>query len=310
MLMFIARRVGQMIVIMIVASLILFSIFEADKMNVAGQVLGPYTSTEQRELWLEQQGYMEPAHERYFQWVGNILTGDFGRSIRLKVPVSEVLWDRLYNTAILGATLFVLLIPISLLFGVLSGIKEGSFRDRVISIGAVITTSMPEFASATLLTAIFVFWLGWLPGSSSMIGGFQPEQLVLPVLVLLLYGGGYVIRLTRASMAEVMNSQYIRAAILKGLPYRRVVLKHALRNALIAPFTVIMLQLNYLLSGVIVVEVFFGYKGFGTMLLDAALFGDIFVIQAATLVAVFVAVLSYFLSDLGYMVLNPRIRVG
>lgn len=310
MLMFIARRLGQMVIIMIVASLILFAIFEADKFNVAGQVLGPYTSTEQRELWLEQQGYMEPAHERYFQWVGDILTGDFGRSIRLKVPVSEVLWDRLYNTAILGATLFVLLIPISLLFGVLSGIKEGSFRDRAISIGAVITTSMPEFASATLLTAIFVFWLGWLPGSSSMIGGFQPEQLVLPVLVLLLYGGGYVIRLTRASMAEVMSSQYIRAAILKGLPYRRVVLKHALRNALIAPFTVIMLQLNYLLSGVIVVEVFFGYKGFGTMLLDAALFGDIFIIQAATLVAVFVAVLSYFLSDLGYMVLNPRIRVG
>lgn len=310
MLIFTARRLAQMALIMIIASLILFGIFEADKMNVAGQVLGPYTSTEQRELWLEQQGYMEPAHERYFQWVGNVLTGDFGRSIQLKVPVSEVLWDRLGNTAILGATLFVFLIPLSLLFGVLSGIKEGSFRDRAISIGAVITTSMPEFASATLLTAIFVFWLGWLPGSSSMLGGFEPAQLVLPVLVLLLYGGGYVIRLTRASMAEVMNSQYIRAAILKGLPYRRVVLKHALRNALIAPFTVIMLQLNYLLSGVIVVEVFFGYKGFGTLLLDAALFGDIFVIQACTLVAVFVAVLSYFLSDLGYMVLNPRIRVG
>lgn len=310
MLMFVARRLAQMLLIMLVVSIILFTIFESNKMNVAGQVLGPYTSEEQRQLWLEQQGYMEPPVQRYFQWVGNVFRGDFGDSIQLKVPVSAVLWDRLRMTAILGFWLFILLIPLSLLFGVLAGIKEGSFRDRSISVGAVATTSIPEFASATFLSAIFVFWLGWLPGTSGMHGGFEPAQLVLPVLVLLLYGGGYVIRMTRASMAEVMNSQYIRTAILKGLPYRKVILKHALRNALIAPFTVIMLQLNYLLSGVIVVEVFFGYRGFGSLLLDAALFGDIFVIQACTLVAVFVAVLSYFLSDVGYMLLNPRIRVG
>ena len=310
MLIFIARRLGQMLLIMIVVTIILFTIFEFNKMNVAGQVLGPYTTEEQRQIWLEQQGYMEPAVGRYFEWVGGVLQGDFGYSHQLRVPVNEVLWDRLRMTAILGFWLFALMIPLALLFGVLSGIKEGSLRDRVISIGAVGTTSVPEFASATFLTAIFVFWLGWLPGTSGMYDGWDTRQIILPVLVLLLYGGGYVVRMTRASMAEVMNSQYIRTAILKGLPYRKVILKHALRNALIAPFTVIMLQLNYLLSGVIVVEVFFAYRGFGTLLLDAALFGDIFVIQACTLVAVFVAVLSYFLSDIGYMFLNPRIRVS
>jgi peptide/nickel transport system permease protein len=109
-------------------------------------------------------------------------------------------------------------------------------------------------------------------------------------------------------MAEVMTSQYVRTAILKGIPYRRVIVRHALRNALIAPFTVIMLQLNWLLSGVIVVEVFFAYKGFGSLLYDAALFGDIYVIEACTLVAVFVAVFSQFISDVGYTLLNPRIR--
>jgi len=109
-------------------------------------------------------------------------------------------------------------------------------------------------------------------------------------------------------MAEVMASQYIRTAILKGLPYRRVVLRHALRNALIAPFTIIVLQLNWLLSGVIVVEVFFSYKGFGKLLLDASLFGDIYMIEACTLIAVFVAVLSQLISDIGYTLLNPRIR--
>jgi peptide/nickel transport system permease protein len=123
-----------------------------------------------------------------------------------------------------------------------------------------------------------------------------------------LYDFGYVARMTRASMAEVMTSQYIRTAILKGLPQRTVIMRHALRNALIAPFTVIVLQLNWLLSGVIVVEVFFAYRGFGKLLYDAATFGDIYLIEACTLVAVFVAVFSQFISDVGYTLLNPRIR--
>ena len=109
-------------------------------------------------------------------------------------------------------------------------------------------------------------------------------------------------------MAEVMTSQYVRTAVLKGLPFRRVVLRHALRNALIAPFTVMILQLNYLLSGIIVTEVFFAYDGFGKAIYDAALFGDIYVVQAGSMVAVFVAVLSQFISDVGYTYLNPRIR--
>jgi peptide/nickel transport system permease protein len=147
-----------------------------------------------------------------------------------------------------------------------------------------------------------------VPAKSAMTQGFDGRQLVLPVMTLVLYDFGYVARMTRASMAEVMTSQYIRTAVLKGLPYGRVIMRHALRNALIAPFTVIVLQLNWLLSGVVVVEVFFQYEGFGKLLLDAALFGDIYVIQAATFAAVFVAVISQIISDVGYTYLNPRIR--
>jgi peptide/nickel transport system permease protein len=123
-----------------------------------------------------------------------------------------------------------------------------------------------------------------------------------------IYDFGYVARMTRASMAEVMTSQYIRTAVLKGIPYQRVIMRHALRNALIAPFTVIVLQMNWLLSGVVVVEVFFGYDGFGKLLLEAALFGDVYVVQACTLAAVVVAVSSQIISDVGYTFLNPRIR--
>jgi peptide/nickel transport system permease protein len=308
MLLLLARRFSAMVLIMAVVSFILFLVFETDKLGVAGQVLGPYSSIEQRELWLEQNGYNRPFLIRYVEWVGNALQGDFGDSIRFKAPVSTLLWDRLANTGILALCVFAIMIPLSLVLGVLSGMREGSWLDRSISFVSILTTSIPEFASATFLVALFVFKLGWLPGTSSMTAGFNPIELVLPVAVLVLYDFGYVARMTRASMAEVMTSQYIRTAILKGLPQRTVIVGHALRNALIAPFTVIVLQLNWLLSGVIVVEVFFAYRGFGKLLYDGATFGDIYLIEACTLVAVFVAVFSQFISDVGYTLLNPRIR--
>jgi peptide/nickel transport system permease protein len=143
-----------------------------------------------------------------------------------------------------------------------------------------------------------------------MTEGWSFRELVLPLATLLLYDVGYIVRMTRAGMAEVMGSHYIRTAVLKGLPYRRVILRHALRNALIVPVTLIFLELNGLLSQVVVVEVFFQYGGFGRMLFDAANFGDIQVLQAATLVAVCVAVVSQLLSDAAYVVLNPRIRLS
>ena len=204
--------------------------------------------------------------------------------------------------------MFVTTVAISLVLGVLSGISEASLRDRTITVLSVLTTSVPEFASATFLVALFVFWLNWLPGSSSFSNGFSWVELVLPVATLVIYNFGYYTRMTRASMAEVMGSQYVRTAILKGLPYRRVILRHALRNALIAPFTVMILQLNYLLSGVVVTEVFFAYDGYGKALYDAAMFGDVYLILACAMIAVVVAVLSQFISDIGYTYLNPRIR--
>ena len=303
-----ARRLASMILIMLTISFILFLIFEGDKFNVATKVLGQYTTLDQRFLWLEQNGYNDPFITRYVRWLFNFIQGDFGTSIQFSAPVSRLLGEHLYNTGILAFWVFTITMSISLVLGVLSGIAEGSFRDRAITVFSVLTTSMPEFASATIFVAIFVFWLGILPGTSPFASGFRWNEIVLPVLVLVTYNFGYYTRMMRASMAEVMTSQYVRTAVLKGLPYRRVVMRHALRNALIAPFTVMVLQLNYLLSGVIVTEVFFSYKGFGLFLYQSAMFGDIYAIEACTMVAVFVAVLSQFISDMGYTVLNPRIR--
>lgn len=308
MLIFVTKRLGQMALTMLIVSLLVFLLLELTPGNVATKVLGPYSSEEQRQIWLEEHGYNRPVYIRYFAWLGNFVTGDLGQSVRYKTPVNDILWDRLGNTAILGGLVFLIMIPLSLALGVLAGMREGSLQDRTISVISIGTTSVPEFASAVFLSTIFVFWLGILPGTSAMAEGFNLVEIILPVMVLVLYDFGYVARMTRASMAEVMTTQYIRTAILKGLPRSRVIMRHALRNALIAPFTVIMLQINWLLSGVIVVEAFFSYKGFGALLLEASLAQDIFVIEACAMVAVFVAAGTQMLSDIGYTYLNPRIR--
>jgi peptide/nickel transport system permease protein len=314
MLKLIASRLLQMLLIMGVVSALLFFIFDSDKFKkqIAVAELGGFAvsalSDQDYQGWLERKGLNVPFYERYAKWVGGILTGDLGKSYQTNEPVATLVLERLKKTGILGFWVFALMIPLSLTCGIIAGMKEGSAQDRITSFISVVTTSLPEIATAVILMSVFALWLKWFPANSAMVGGWNWLALVLPVMTLVLYDFGYVARMTRASMAEVMTSQYIRTAILKGLPYRRVILRHALRNALIAPFTIIVLQMNWLLSGVVVVEFFFQYAGFGKLLLDAALFGDIYVIQAATLVAVFVAVLSQIISDVGYSFLNPRIR--
>jgi peptide/nickel transport system permease protein len=308
MLVLAARRLLSMLLIMFVISVMLFVFFEGDKLNLAMRVLGQYSTMEGRLQWLEDNGYNRSMLVRYFSWLVGFLTGDWKMSAQFNAPVFEFLLPRLKNTAILGGCVFLITVAISLVLGVFSGIAESSLRDRTITVLSVLTTSVPEFASATFLVAIFVFWLDWLPGSSSFSNGFSWREMVLPIAALVIFNFGYYTRMTRASMAEVMSSQYVRTAVLKGLPYRSVVMRHALRNALIAPFTVMILQLNYLLSGVVVTEVFFAYDGYGKAIYDAALYGDVYLILAGAMIAVAVAVTTQFISDIGYTYLNPRIR--
>ncbi len=311
MLKLILQRLVQMVLIMAVVSLVLFAVFDSPKFKkqVAVNELGGFAvaalTQSDYERWLENKGLNVPFYERYVKWVGGVFTGDLGRSFQKNAEVSSLLSKALLNTGKLAFWTFALMIPLALITGVVAGIREGSAQDRVSSILAVLFTSIPEIATAIFLTVIFALGLGWLPAKSRGDGW---EYIVLPVLTLVLYDYGYVARMTRASVAEVMTSQYVRTAVLKGIPHRRVIMRHVLRNALIAPFTVIVLQLNWILSGVVVVEVVFQYEGFGKLLLDAALFGDLYVVQAATLAAVLVAVLSQLISDIGYTFLNPRIR--
>ena len=190
MFIFISKRLGLMIITMVAVSLLLFLALEVNIESVATKVLGPYSSDEQRRIWLETNGYFDPLYQRYFGWLANFAQGEFGISTRFKAPVAEIMWPRLWNTAVLAFWVFAFMVPIALILGILAGMREGSKLDRVISTTSIVTTSVPEFASTVLFSALFVFYLKWLPGTSGMSQGFNWAELVLPVMVLVVYDFG------------------------------------------------------------------------------------------------------------------------
>ncbi|WP_395827671.1 ABC transporter permease [Elstera sp.] len=304
---YLPKKLAELLLAMLAVSFIVFCALEVNVSDVAVKVLGQFSAPDQREAWLRENGYFDPFLVRYGRWLFAFVSGDWGQSTYFRDSVFHLIWPRLGATGILAGLTLLVMVPLSLLLGILAGIREGSPLDRGISIFSVLTTSIPDYASAVFLSAIFVFWLGWLPGASTMTGGFTWGEIVLPVMVLATYSTGYLARMTRASMVDVMSAPYIRTALMKGASPSRIILRHALRNALIAPVTVIMLQIPWLLSGVIVVEVFFAYKGFGTLLYEASLNSDIYLIEACAMVGVAVVVVTQLLSDLLYTWLNPRI---
>ncbi len=310
MLMFILRRIGAMLATMVALTLIVFYLVNLPgNLEKLAKTEGNMRMTDEEvQQWLEKEGFKRPFFVRYGEWIVNTVKGDMGRSRVFRKPVREVIGERLAHTGVLMFWVMVVMVPSALVVGVLAGMREGSRLDRVLSVFSITTTSSPEYVTGIVLTVVFASWLHWFKGIARA-GDVTFENFTLPVMTMALYGMGYIARLTRASMVEVMTSQYIRTARLKGLSFRAVVLRHALRNALITPFTVIMLQFPWLLTGVVVTEAMFNYKGFGFALVAAAGNNDINLLLAISWVAVVVVLLTQLISDIGYAYLNPRIRV-
>lgn len=256
-----------------------------------------------------------------------LVQGDWGFSLVFKDEVANIVSTRLAATGKLMGMVLLVMVPLSLTVGVLAGMREGSALDRSLSTFSIATTATPEYVSGVVFIALLASskyglspllaeW-GWIDGKTLFSGSATKavenatfENFTLPVMTIALYGMGYIARMTRASMTEVMTAQYIRTARLKGVSFRNIVLKHALRNALIAPFTVIMLQIPWLLNGVVIVETLFNYKGFGWVLVQAAGNNDIELLLAVSVVSVVVVLLTQLISDIGYVYLNPRIRIS
>lgn len=299
---------------------------------------------EEVAVWLERYGYTRPMLMRYGEWLGvvpgwtgtdgngkpigrcvdpdqpeasprfcGVLQGDLGYSTVFRAPVGEIIATRLGLTGWLMLWVMVIMVPMALLIGVVAGMREGSALDRTLSTVSIASTATPEYVSGVVLITVFAsagVGLQWFKASAgSAMENMTFENFTLPVLTMALYGMGYIARMTRAAMAEVMTAQYIRTARLKGLRFGAVVLRHALRNALITPFTVIMLQFPWLLTGVVIVESLFTYKGFGWTLVRAADNNDIELLLSCSIVAVVVVLLTQLISDIGYVYLNPRARL-
>jgi peptide/nickel transport system permease protein len=304
---------------------------------------------EQVESWLAARGYDRPVIVRYGEWLGvvpgwtgenaegeptgrclspaleraegeppptfcGVFQGYWGYSTVFREPVLEIVLTRLGLTGILMFWVMMLMVPAALLIGVLAGMREGSRTDRSLSTVSIISTATPEYVSGVILIAVFAssaVGLRWFNGTAtSAMENITFQNFTLPVVTIALYGMGYIARMTRASMTEVMTAQYIRTARLKGVSFRNIVMKHALRNALIAPFTVIMLQFPWLLNGVVIVETLFNYKGFGWTLVQAAGNNDIELLLGVSVVSVIVVLVTQLISDIGYVYLNPRIRIS
>jgi len=345
MLPFILRRLGVMLLTMLCLSLVVFYFvnLEPNLRKLAIFQTESRVSDADIENWLQRNGYRDNFFLQYGRWIGlapkspvvdpetgqmvprsrfcddttetkfsGILQGNFGCSTAFRTTVSQRLPEALAATGVLMFWVMLVMVPVALIIGVLAGMREGSRLDRSLSFISIASTATPEYVSGVIFTVVFASWLGWLNGSAAtaLTQGISFYNFTLPVMTIAIYGIGYIARMTRASMAEVMTAQYIRTARLKGLNFRTVVMRHALRNALIAPFTVIMLQFPWLLTGVVIVETMFNYKGFGWLLVQAASNNDIDLILACGLVGVVLVLATQLISDIGYAFLNPRIRVS
>jgi peptide/nickel transport system permease protein len=345
---FILRRLGVMILTALCLTFIVFWLTNlAPNLEKLAKTQGNARMSDEAVVsWLENRGYSQALPVKYGQWLGvmpgyviegadgevrarcagpgvevndastfcGILQGDWGFSTVFKDDVSTIVATRLGLTGKLMFWVMVVMIPGALILGVLAGMREGSRTDRSLSTVSIISTATPEYVSGVVFISVFAtatFGMQWFKGTAtSAMEDATFENFFLPVMTIALYGMGYIARMTRASMTEVMTAQYIRTARLKGVSFPKIVLRHALRNALIAPFTVIMLQFPWLLNGVVIVETLFNYKGFGWVLVQAAGNNDIELLLGVSIVSVFVVLITQLISDIGYVFLNPRIRIS
>ena len=263
----------------------------------------------QKELGLDR-----PAYQRYLSWAGGAVQGDLGLSAHSNKPISSMVADRLKNSLLLGATALAVGLPLAFAAGILAALRRDKALDLVLSSLAIGAMTIPEFVSATVLILVFSGWLGWLPGivltpPGAPLAKFFPE-IILPVAVLAMVMTAHILRTVRSSMLEVLESDYVRMATLKGVPYRTMVLRHVLPNALLPAINVVALTVAWLLGGVVVIEMVFNYPGLGRLMIGAISDRDLALVQSIALIVATVYVLVNLSADLLTLVANPRLRTA
>jgi len=310
---YLIRRAFGFLISLLVISAVVFILTEFMHGDVAQMVLGEHATPEALESLREQMGLYEPAHTRYFDWLSGVFRGDLGTSLsRGRVKIAPLLLSRIVNSAALAISSLAVIIPLSLGLGTLMGLKEDSLLDQIMSSLTLAAISLPEFISGIFLIVIFAVTLGVLPATSSIDPNVNPfyqiPHLVLPVITLSLVLLGYIARMVRATTIEVLKANYIRTAILKGLPRRIVIFRHVLKNSLLPSITVIAMQAAWLFGGLIVVEVVFAYPGVGRLTMHALNNRDVPMIQATVIFISACYLTANVIADILYGFLDPRIR--
>ncbi len=280
--------------------------------DVCSAVLGQAAEPATVAACQVQLGLDQPVHIRYVEWLVNVVQGDFGTSLANKREVAELLGKRMGNTLYLAGTTALFAVPIGILLGVIAALYRNSVIDHTISSSTLATISSPEFFVAYVLMAIFAVKLGWLPAISNVDSsmGFWARLQVsaLPVMTLTLVTVAHMMRMTRASIVSLLASPYIEMAKLKGLKPGRIIVKHALPNAWSPIIQVVVLNLAYMIVGVVVIEVVFVYPGMGALIVDGVLLRDLPIVQGTGIVFAAVYVLLFLLADVLSILANPRLR--
>jgi peptide/nickel transport system permease protein len=306
---FIARRLALLAVTLLAVSILIFVITRVLPGDVATMILGQYATPEDLATLRRRLGLDQPAFMQFIIWLGAALHGDFGISTRFQLPISDVLRAPLRNSAVLGAAGVLFAVPTGLVLGLFCALRRGSIWDHLISGFTVFMAAMPEFVTGGLLVIVFSTWLGWLPpfaGSGSQSLTSSAIELILPVASLSLVILAYILRMMRASATEVLASQFVKAAILKGLGRRRIFLRHVLPMALGPTLAVTALSIGWMAGGLVIVESLFGFPGIGRLLVFAIQNRDVPLLQAISLVVASVYAVANLGADVAQRLLDPR----
>ena len=307
----ILRRTAAGIATLLLVSILVFIGTSVLPGDVAQIILGQMATPETLAALRAKLGLDQPAHIRYFHWLGNLLTGDLGISKAGGATISSIISGRLWNTMRLAGMIALIAIPMSVILGLVTAMFPGTRLDRIVTFSTLSLISVPEFLVATFLVLILAVHLNWLPSIAYMSGNETVWQLIkalaMPILTLVIVVSAQIIRMTRATVLNVMSSPYIEMAILKGVPRKRIILRHALFNAIGPIVNVIALNLAWLISGVVIVETIFAYPGLAKLMIDGVQTRDLPLVQATAMIFCATYVILIFIADMASILSNPRI---
>ena len=309
---FILRRTFSSVFVLFIVTLITFFSINLLPGDLASRIAGEEPSQEQIEMVREALGLNRPLHVRYFEWIGGVVQGDLGTSLRTQTEVSELIGRKLATTAELGILSLILAVVISVPIGILAGARPGTVLDYGLTFFAVLGVSIPNFFLAMVLIIFFAVKLGWFPalGTTPLLEDpvANLRSMILPMLTIGLTSSGSMARQVRGAMVEVMRQDYVRTARSKGLGERQVVLRHVLRNALIPVVTVLGLHMTIIIGGSIITETIFKLAGTGKLLIDSIYIMDTPIVQGIVLILATTILALNLLVDISYAYLDPRIR--